>query len=331
MDKERLLSHFKYLLMPLHDTRPVFQEVSEKKAKNGLCCVHCNASTVVRFGKFEVKNGLKTMKRQRYRCKDCQKTFTESTATPIYRTRKSNRWLEFIECMLNGLSHCESAKKMKGISHTTLFFWRHKILSALEQIEINTFEEIVEMDETYFLYSEKGKRKIDGRKPRKRGGKSKYRGISNEQVCILVARDRTKNPFAGLLGRGRITKKQLDTAIGDKLTSSTVLCKDAWRAFKTYANDKEFIHYRFKTGAERTKGIFHIQNVNNYHQRLKQWIMRFKGVATKYLQHYLAYFNFLDTLAFDADERSIRTLAVENCSYPIKETNATIPLSKMIV
>lgn len=236
--------------MPLHGTRPVFQEVSETKAKNGLCCVHSTASNVVRFGTFEVKNGLKTVKRQRYRCKNCQKTFTESTATPIYRTRKSNRWLEFIECMLSGLSLHEFAKKMKGISHTTLFFWRHKILSALSQIKINSFEEIVEMDETYFLYSEKGKRKIAGRKPRKRGGKSQFRGISHEQVCVLVARDRTKNTFVGLLGRGRITKKQLDKAIGDKLNSSTVLCTDAWRAFKTYANDKGFTHYRFKTGAE---------------------------------------------------------------------------------
>lgn len=73
VDKERLLSHFKYLLMPFHGTRPVFQEVSETKAKNGLCCVHSTASNVVRFGTFEVKNGLKTVKRQRYRCKNCQK------------------------------------------------------------------------------------------------------------------------------------------------------------------------------------------------------------------------------------------------------------------
>ncbi len=82
------------------------------------------------------------------------------------------------------------------------------------------------------------------------GGKSQFKGISHEQVCVLVARDRTKNTFVGLLGRGRITKKQLDKAIGDKLNSSTVLCTDAWRAFKTYANDKGFTHYRFKTGAE---------------------------------------------------------------------------------
>lgn len=58
--------------------------------------------------------------------------------------------------------------------------------------------------------------------------------------------------------------------------------------------------------------------------------MRFKGVATKYLQHYLGWFNFLDTLAFDTDERSIRTFAVESYLHPINETNATIPLRKMI-
>jgi len=77
--------------------------------------------------------------------------------------------------MLLGLSLRESAKRMQDISHTTLFFWRHKILSAIAQM-------VVQMDETYFLYSEKGSRHIQGRKPRKRGGASQYRGISNEQV-----------------------------------------------------------------------------------------------------------------------------------------------------
>jgi hypothetical protein len=56
------------------------------------------------------------------------------------------------------------------------------------------------MDETYFLFSEKGKRSITERKPRKRGGKSKLRGISNDQVCVLVARDRQKMTYSGVLG-----------------------------------------------------------------------------------------------------------------------------------
>lgn len=42
------------------------------------------------------------------------------------------------------------------------------------------------------------------------------------------------------------------------------------------------------------KGIYHLNNINNYHYRLKKWISRFNGVSTKYLQLYLVWFQFLD-------------------------------------
>jgi hypothetical protein len=41
-----------------------------------------------------------------------------------------------------------------------LHSWRHKLLSALKQMDFKQFEGIVEVDEHYFLYSEKGKRVI---------------------------------------------------------------------------------------------------------------------------------------------------------------------------
>ncbi len=115
----------------------------------------------------------------------------------------------------------------------TLFYWRHKILAALKQVPTEAFQGIVEMDVTYFLYSEKGRRNITERKPRKRGGKAKYRGISNDQVCVLVARDRQKMTFSSVLGRGRIRTTKLDEATGLHLSNSNVLCTDSWRAFSS--------------------------------------------------------------------------------------------------
>jgi hypothetical protein len=44
----------------------------------------------------------------------------------------------------------------------------------------------------------------------------------------------------------------------------------------------------------------------------------------------LAWFNFLDTIAFDTDEISIHTLEVEICLHPINETNTNIPFRRMI-
>jgi len=208
------------------------------------------------------------------------------------------------------------------ISYVTLFYWRHKILSSLKQIPIESFQGIVEMDETYFLYSEKGKRGITERKPRKRGGKAKYRGISNDQICVLVARDRQKMTYSGVLGRGRIRTSKLDEVISDHLSESNVLCTDSWRAFSSYARKKGLDHYRFKSdGKQRVKGVYHIQNVNNYHSRLKRWIDRFNEVATKYLQHYLAWFRYLDSKEYENTMSNKKSMLVTSCLFTVNFTN----------
>jgi hypothetical protein len=272
-----------------------------------------------------VKLGLKDVERQRYRCKDCRKTYTDVTSTPLYRTNKPDKWLDFIICMLEGYSLRKSAELIGGIHYVTLFYWRHKVLSALKQMDFEAFSGIIEMDETYFLYSEKGKRNIEGRKPRKRGGSSKCRGISHEQVCVLIARDRQKATYSGVLGRSRIVKTQLDKAIGSKLSSDNTLCTDAWRAFSAYAKSKGLEHYRFKSdGTKRVKGLYHIQNVNNYHSRLKGWMQRFNGVATKYLDHYLSWFQFLDIVNHRSDNETVKRMILESSLLTNFHTNKSI-------
>ncbi len=54
----------------------------------------------------------------------------------------------------------------------------------------------------------------------------------------MVAGDRDKLTFSCTSGMGRLTKKQLDKAIGNKLSKENVLCTDAWRAFGVYAGEK---------------------------------------------------------------------------------------------
>lgn len=319
-DQYRLKEFFVKSLNSFSASEPVFKEVSEQKHKDGYTCTHCHSNNAVRFGKYSVKVGMKTMERQRYRCKDCRKTFTDVTNTPLYRTHLPHKWLDFVQCMIEGFS-LRKTSEMIDVHFVTLFYWRHKLLSALNQMDFEQFSGIVEMDETYFLYSEKGKRNIDGRKSRKRGGSSQYRGISKEQVCVLIARDRQKSTYSKVIGQGRIVKARLDKAIGTKLTATNVLCTDAWRAFKTYASEKGLEHYRFKSdGKDRVRGLYHIQNVNNYHSRLKGWIDRFNGVATKYLDHYLGWFQFLDIIKHRNDNTTVSKMLIDSCLFSTKIT-----------
>jgi len=304
-------------------------EIQEQKHKDGLVCPHCKNHSVVRFGKYAVRTRTGEVKRQRYRCKSCRQTFNDLTNTPLQRTRRPHMWVRFIECMIEGFSLRKCAEQLNDeVTHVTLFYWRHKILSALKQIPTEAFQDIVEMDETYFLNSEKGKRNIAERKPRKRGGKAKYRGISHDQVCVLVARDRQKMTYSGVLGRGRIRTTKLDEATGGHLSDSNVLCTDSWRAFSSYANSKGMTHYRFKSdGKQRVKGVYHIQNVNSYHSRLKKWMDRFNGVATKYLQNYLAWFRYLDSKEYENTASNKKNMLVKSCLFTVTDTNTKLRLS----
>ncbi|CAM3130821.1 IS1595 family transposase [Sporolactobacillus spathodeae] len=310
-DKNRLLQALSQQIQEsVKPNEPLIKDIREKRNEEGFLCPNCGSKLVIRFGTYFVQS----VKRQRYRCSQCHKTSTDLTRTPLDGTWYSDKWIPFIEGMIDGLSLRRQAASLK-ISLPTAFRWRHKVLTALERLTSNTFNGIIEMDETYFLYSEKGTKQTL-RLPRKRGGHSAKRGISHDQVCVLVARDRQGTTYMHTKGHGRLLTSQLDKVISPLLSNDNVFCTDAWRAFNTYTKNKKLPHYRFKS-TEKTrviKGIYHIQNANSYHSRLKRWMIRFNGVATKYLDHYLAWFHFLDRMGFENTDHTVKTMMVTACT-----------------
>jgi fructose-bisphosphate aldolase class I len=86
-------------------------------------------------------------------------------------------------------------------------------------------------------------------------------------------------------------------------------------------------HEKVNPGKKRyvTKEFYHIQNVNAYHQRFKTFLHRFRGVATKYLNHYVAYHRFLDgTTSLSALTR-IKELFHQALRQPLKTTGRALP------
>jgi tRNA G26 N,N-dimethylase Trm1 len=115
---------------------------------------------------------------QRYKCKSCNRTFTEYTGTWLGGIHKKHLADDYIE-MMESKSSLDKIKSQLGINKKTAFDWRHKILASVEHSEKRAFEGITESDETYFHLSEKGIKQIV-RKPRKRGEAASKRGISDE-------------------------------------------------------------------------------------------------------------------------------------------------------
>ena len=64
-----------------------------------------------------------------------------------------------------------------------------------------------------FLESDKGKKNLTHQKPRKRGSSASKRGISKEQVCVVVAHDRNGQILSEVAGKGRITALDIDDVL----------------------------------------------------------------------------------------------------------------------
>ena len=178
------------------------------------------------------------------------------------------------------------------VHRTTAFRWRHRLLALPRDVKADKLAGVAEADETYALHSYKGQRgKLlakQARKPRRRGGKAAKRGLSDEQVPILVLRNRagqTTDPVLEVANK-RCVAAVMQPALAD----DAVLCTDGSGMLAKVASDLGIEHHAVTTSRdEHTRGAWHIQNVNACHSRFKQWMRRFNGVATPYLPNYLGW------------------------------------------
>ena len=88
--------------------------------------------------------------------------------------------------------------------------------------------------------------------------------------------------------------------------------RDGGTALAAAARDLEIEHHPINLSAGiRVQGAWHIQNVNAFCSRLRTWMIRFKGVATKYLANYLGWFRVLDrSPGFSPNPAQLLALAV---------------------
>jgi hypothetical protein len=167
---------------------------------------------------------------------------------------------------------------------------------------------IVEADETYRLESQKGSRHLT-RAPRRRGGVARRRGINGEHDCLLVARDRSGQTLDFHTGRGPVTAAQLDVCLRPVLPPDILLISDSAAAYRRFAAGAGITHeaVNLKAGI-RARGAIHIQNVNAWHSRFKTWLVRFKGVASRYLVHYSGWQRVLDDRRLTTPAQLLRSI-----------------------
>ncbi len=293
------------LLSPVFVRHLNIEEFVEKERfANGRVCPLCGCTYVVRNG--HRKDGT-----QRYVCKDCGKSFVMTTNSIVSGTRKGlSVWEKYIDCMMNGLSIRKTAVTC-DIHRNTAFFWRHKILDALQNMADDvTLNGIIEADETFFATSykdnhSKSKTFVMPRKAHKRGHSTHIRGLSKEKICVPCAVNRNGLSISKITNTGRVSTKDLHHIYDGRIENNSTLVTDKMNSYVRFTNANGIKLVQLKTGTSK-KGIYNIQHVNSYHSQLKKFMLGFNGVSTKYLNNYLIWDNLVNyAKETDTEKRNI--------------------------
>jgi transposase-like protein len=280
--QEQILTLFNQLAEP--EKSILLQELRHSDSKALLLqdnnmpiqsCPHCNSSLFVKNGK---RQGL-----QRYKCKSCCKIFTFKSGTALHKLKKTDKFETYKSLMLESYLPLKKIAFKVGISFQTAFDWRHKILSGLNKSDTK-FDGITEIDDIWFLYSQKGRKGL--KYSRKRGGR-KQAGDNAFQAKLLVTTDRKNTMDMSLVRIGRLRKSDIQRKISGRFSNNSVLVSDKHRSIASFASSEGIKHINFKASKHTAGSEYHVQGINNLASKLKATINHsLRGVSTKYLQSY---------------------------------------------
>ena len=197
----------------------------------------------------------------RYKCRCCGVSFNALTGTPLARLRHRDKWLLQAQALDEGLSVRKAAARM-GVHRTSSFRWRHRFLRLPRDVKDQALSGVAEADETYVLRSFKRQRQE----------------VVTTDSVLEVADKASVSQVLRIAG-----------------APDAVLCTDGSNFLAAVAKALALEHQPVDVhSGVRVRGARHIQNVNAHHGRFKEWMRRFKGVATSYLPNYLGWFRALD-------------------------------------
>ena len=104
----------------------------------------------------------------------------------------------------------------------------------------------------------------------------------------------------------RLDAASIMGALGNVIARPAELCCDGGTAITAFARRAKItFHVLPAPGIPKPEAPqLHINNVNAYHGRLKEWLRRFHGVATKNLPNYLSWRRTIEALSSASTPRA---------------------------
>ena len=280
------------------------------------CCPHCASDNVVLHGKDQNQ-------RQRFKCRACRRTYNILTGTPMARARKPEKWAAYLDYMTE--HHTIRAIRQSGIglNQVTIWRWRHRFLRAAATDHAEMLRGVIEVDETVFRRSFKGSRglgkslKSEATPPGAQANNVIRRG--NDGIRVLTALDSSD----GIIQAMPLFVSEIEMALVGRIAAGSVLCApdcvvyariaaaaDAEPHFILDARDSENGAGGI-AAAGHGQGRLGLRRVHHHHRQLRRLVNeRCRGVASRYLDHYLGWHRAMIRAGFAGRMLLVRALAV---------------------
>ena len=232
------------------------------------------------------KGGFSPQGKQRYKCGDCSSQRIIKRNNIAFSSKKDfSHWARFIKSMFELDSLKVSAHKA-SISQRTAFRWRHKVLMVLNKhLNKATLSGNVELDETLFPLVSKNKN--DEKEIMQRA----KRGISNQKINVACAIDEKGNTILQVSDVGRITSKSLIEIFSGKIEKGAIVISDSHRSYHKLMKELE-VDWKKIPSKKKSLEQYTLETINHLHGLLKDFTYKYKGISVKYLQGYVAFFNY---------------------------------------
>lgn len=279
------------------------QIINREHTKGSLkICPLCNSVHIV-------KNGHTKSGRQKYYCKNCKKSFSDTTNTIAFHSRKPFKyWISVVSDTLNQIPLRKTAALL-GISTTTVFSWRHKILSTLSKYKKSTDDKLksrIETDGFFVSINLKGTKPHNMPRLSKKRTSSAKRGVSNHKVCILTAVDETDRTLIEIAGLGPENKEML-LQFKERFEEESYLITDSKAAFIEFATTQKMKLDQIPSGFNVSNEGNNIATINGIHAQLRTFLRPYRGVSIRHLQGYLDLFRFFKDLRYTTEYPDMNT------------------------
>ncbi len=210
------------------------------------CCPHCQAEAA-QLATWGWSRGLR-----RYRCKQCLRTSSVLTKTPLARLRKAQCWEDYAQALIDGLT-VRQAAALCGVCNNTAFLWRHRFLKAMASHQAARDSSWSHSKDSADYPSSWRQRPY----PRHRAGLHPGDGGARQ----------SRPP--GRIHLERLNAKTV-TAVQPLIAPDALLCSDGVEVYASFSEGQGITHQVVRNRAgERVVGAYHIQHVNGYHRQLK--------------------------------------------------------------